>query len=95
MTVSAANFEAMRAFYADRLLGTMHRAAKEASTPAVLLERVLRDHRQVFSQATFQELQIRLWRPKFDRQVSMDNRSAFLKDLAAVADWVEPKGDFT
>jgi len=65
------------------------------STPAVLLEGVLRDHRLVFSQATFQELQTRLWRPRFDRYVSMEIRSAFLNDLAAVAEWVEPKGDLT
>jgi len=40
--VSAADFEAMRAFYADRLLGAMHRAAKKASekglSPAVLYQ---------------------------------------------------------
>lgn len=59
------------------------------SVPAVLMQHLLVRGRLVFSPATFDELQTRLWRPKFDRDVSIDDRRAWLNDLAAVADWVE------
>jgi putative PIN family toxin of toxin-antitoxin system len=35
-------------------------------------------------------LESRLWRPKFDRYVSIEDRTAFLRDLQAVAEWVAP-----
>lgn len=62
----------------------------KASVPAMLLGRLLVSHRIVFSPATFAELETRLWRPKFDPYLSMEQRALLLHDLGAVADWVEP-----
>lgn len=56
--------------------------------PARLTRAVLRTSQPVFSDATFEELRDRLWRPKFDRYVSMEARRALLADLGAVARWV-------
>lgn len=61
------------------------------SVPAHLLRQVLLQSRLVFSQATFTELETRLWKPKFDRYLSLDTRRSLLTDLSAVAEWVEPK----
>jgi putative PIN family toxin of toxin-antitoxin system len=47
----------------------------------------------VFSAATFAELQERLWRPKFDRYVSIEMRKALLTDLESVARWVDVPPD--
>ena len=60
------------------------------STPALLLNRLLAEHRIVFSPATIAELETRLWRPKFDRSLTMEQRELLLHDLSAIADWVEP-----
>ena len=59
-----------------------------AGPPALLTRAVIRNTQPVFSEATFDELKDRLWRPKFDRYVSMEQRNALLSDLAAVARWV-------
>ncbi len=60
------------------------------SLPAVLLGKALRDCRIVFSPSTFEELQTRLWRPKFDRYITPESRKLLLHDLAAAAEWVRP-----
>jgi putative PIN family toxin of toxin-antitoxin system len=59
-----------------------------SGAPARLTREVIRNAQPVFSHATFDELKDRLWRPKFDRYVSMERRNALLADLAAVARWV-------
>ena len=59
-----------------------------AGPPALLTRKVIRNGQPVFSDATFDELKDRLWRPKFDRYVSMEQRNALLSDLAAMARWV-------
>jgi len=43
----------------------------------------------VFSRGTFEELETRLWRPKFDRYLDMDRRRLLLHDFAAAAQWVD------
>ena len=43
----------------------------------------------VFSRETFQELETRLWRPKFDRYLNIDHRRLLLHDFAAAAQWVD------
>jgi uncharacterized protein len=58
------------------------------SIPARLLKHLLRQGRVLFSEATFAELEQRLWRPKFDRYVSPEIRRALLHDWAAAAEWV-------
>jgi uncharacterized protein len=60
------------------------------SPPAQVLQHVLKHARLVFSTATFSELETRLWRPKFDRYLSIEDRKWLLRDLQGVADWVEP-----
>lgn len=58
------------------------------SVPAQWLNHVLRHGRLVFSDATYAELETRLWRPKFDRYVSTEGRKSLLRDLQATAEWV-------
>ncbi len=57
--------------------------------PGQLTRQVIRDGQPVFSVATFAELKERLWRPKFDRYVSMELRKAFLADLESIAFWID------
>lgn len=65
-------------------------AALSASTPPVTAVRlVLSRGRLLFSPATFTEFETRLWRPKFDRYLSIEARKALLHDFDAVADWVD------
>lgn len=54
---------------------------------------VLVHRRPVFSEATFAELESRLWRPKFDRYLDIDQRQRLLVDLRASADWVRISRD--
>ncbi len=44
----------------------------------------------MFSQTTFDELRTRIYRPKFDRYISLDDRERLLRDFDACAVWVEP-----
>ena len=64
-------------------------ALTPAGIPAELVQRVLASIQPVFSSATFAELETRLWRPKFDRNISMEIRKRVLHDLHAAALWVE------
>lgn len=64
-------------------------ALSREGTPAQLVRYVLANGLPVFSPATFAELETRLWRPKFDRYLSMELRQRILHDLNAVAVWVE------
>ncbi len=57
--------------------------------PAIVVRRILEVGQPVFSDATFAELATRLWLPKFDRYVSLEDRKALLHDAEAVAHWVE------
>ncbi|MCU0840720.1 MAG: putative toxin-antitoxin system toxin component, PIN family [Thiobacillaceae bacterium] len=58
-------------------------------TPARLVGVVLQRHLPVFSAGTFAELETRLWKPKFDRYLSLELRHRILHDLNAVALWVD------
>lgn len=57
--------------------------------PAQVVRAVLLQEVAVFSEATFAELETRLWKPKFDRFVSLEARKAILRDARAAALWVE------
>ena len=57
--------------------------------PAKLVQSALSQHRLVFSQATFDELRTRIYRPKFDRYISLEDRERLLRDFNACAVWVE------
>ena len=64
-------------------------ALLSASVPAQLLNQVLQRGCLLFSHSTFAELESRLWRPKFDRYLSLEMRKLLLHDLSAAAQWVE------
>ncbi len=46
----------------------------------------------VFSKETFAELETRLWREKFDRYITLEQRKSILHDLDMIAHWVEITG---
>lgn len=64
-------------------------ALSRSGAPAQIVRRVLERGVPVFSAATFAELEARLWRPKFDRYLSMELRGRILHDASAAAFWVE------
>ncbi len=64
-------------------------ALSSNGAPARLVQEVLAHHRLVFSQPTFDELRTRLFRPKFDRYISLELRESLLHDLNASAHWVD------
>jgi putative PIN family toxin of toxin-antitoxin system len=55
--------------------------------PARLVALALQQHTLVFSQPTFDELRTRLYRPKFDRYISLEDRQKVLHDFNAIAHW--------
>lgn len=57
--------------------------------PAILVRRVINECQPVFTAATFAELESRLWLPKFDRYLGMDDRKELLHDAKALAQWIE------
>lgn len=61
----------------------------ETGAPAQLTRQVVRHGQPVLTIDTFEELKQRLWRPKFDRYVTMESRKQLLHDIDAVAFWVE------
>ena len=64
-------------------------ALSAQGAPARVVRHVLEFGSPVFSPSTFAELETRLWKPKFDRYLSMDLRQRILHDLNAVAHWVD------
>ena len=61
----------------------------KSGAPALLSRQVIRHGQPVLTVVTFEELKQRLWLPKFDRYVSMEDRKQLLHDLDALAFWVE------
>ena len=57
--------------------------------PAWVVRHVLAHGRLLFSKATFDELQTRLWRPKFDRYLNLEDRKQLLHDFSAAGVWVD------
>ena len=68
-------------------------AISKSGAPAQVVRRVLQTGVPVFSKATFAELEARIWKPKFDRYLSMETRRAILHDANAVAHWVDIPAD--
>jgi uncharacterized protein len=60
----------------------------KTGAPAQLTRQVVKTAWPVFSRETFAELKERLWRPKFDRYVTLEQRKSFLTDLESIAVWV-------
>lgn len=59
-----------------------------AGTPAQLIRHMVRVGQPVFTSDTFAELKQRLWLPKFDRYVAMDDRRQLLHDIDTIALWI-------
>jgi putative PIN family toxin of toxin-antitoxin system len=57
--------------------------------PAAFVDKVLAVGKLVFSNATFAELETRIWLPKFDRYLPMERRRSVLDDASAGAVWVD------
>lgn len=53
--------------------------------PAQFVRKALGHGLPVFSNDTFAELEARLWRPKFDRYLTLEHRQRLLHDMAALA----------
>lgn len=64
-------------------------ALSPRGTPAELVDRLLAEGRLIFSEATFAELESRIWRPKFDRYLPIERRKQILFELNSSALWVE------
>lgn len=64
-------------------------ALSPKGAPAQLVDQLLFTQVQiVFSEQTFAELKTRLWKPKFDRYITMQRRQSLLHDFNAIAHWV-------
>jgi putative PIN family toxin of toxin-antitoxin system len=63
-------------------------ALSPVGAPSQVVKRVLTSGVPVFSDATFAELEARIWKPKFDRYLSMPTRTGILHDARAVGHWV-------
>ena len=63
-------------------------ALSPKGAPAQLVDRLLTQAQIVFSEQTFAELKTRLWKPKFDRYITMERRQGLLHDFNAIAHWV-------
>lgn len=63
--------------------------------PAQVVHKVLGAGQVIFSDETFHELELRLWKPKFDRYISRELRRAILHDAKAAAHWVHPSVKIT
>jgi len=57
--------------------------------PAQIVDCLLQHATLAFSRETFEELETRLWRPKFDRYLDMERRRLLLHDFAAAAQWID------
>ena len=64
-------------------------AMSAQGAPAKLVRLALAQYRLVFSQATLSELRTRIYRPKFDRYISLESRESLLHDFNASALWVD------
>ena len=64
-------------------------ALSPAGAPAQVVRRVLSSGVPIFSEATFAELQTRIWKPKFDRYLSIAARQGILHDARALGHWVD------
>ena len=64
-----------------------------AGVAAELTRLVIQHGLPVFSDQTFDELKTRLWRPKFDRYLSVDRRNIMLQEVHVSGFWVDVPPD--
>lgn len=60
-----------------------------SGAPGLLVRHVIARGQPVFTEETYQELEQRLWLPKFDKYLSIEDRRNLLVDLNGLAHWVE------
>lgn len=60
-----------------------------SGAPAQLIRQVVRSGRLVLTPDTFAEFKQRLWLPKFDRFVSIEDRRRLLHEVDAAALWID------
>jgi putative PIN family toxin of toxin-antitoxin system len=70
-------------------------ALSPSGAPAKLLDQLLLLGRLVFSAQTFAELDGRIWKPEFDRYLSIEQRRRILHEMNAAAFWVEVPADIS
>lgn len=70
-------------------------ALQPQGVPGQVVRWVLAHALPVFSEATFDELRSRLWKPKFDRWLSIEQRKLLLHDADALALRVVPAAGVT
>lgn len=61
----------------------------KSGAPALVVRHVIAYGQPVFSVQTYAELEARLWLPKFDKYLGMDDRRQLLQDVNALARWTE------
>lgn len=62
---------------------------------ALLTRHVVQQDQAVFTAQTFAELKERMWRPKFDRYVTLEQRKKLLHDVKTNALWIEVPPDIS
>ena len=68
-------------------------ALRPAGQPRRVIDAVRRENGELlFSDETFDELQTRIWRPKFDSYVTQKSRAIYLAQLKTVSTWVSIAG---
>lgn len=61
----------------------------KSGAPALVVRHVIARGQPVFSAQTYAELEARLWLPKFDKYLDMEDRRQLLQDANALARWTE------
>ena len=65
------------------------------SLPSRLVQLIIQKGRLVFTDDRFQELEERIWKPKFDPYITMDLRRRLLHDVSAASQWVNLASEIT
>jgi uncharacterized protein len=68
-------------------------ALSPTGAPAAVLAWLLVHANLVLSKSTFSELEARIFKPKFDRYLSLETRKRILHDVSASALWIEVSTD--
>lgn len=80
-----------RAAYARVVVDTnvlLSAALSSKGVPSEIVDWILREGALLFSNESFAELETRIWKPKFDRYLTMECRKHLLHDFNASAIWV-------
>jgi uncharacterized protein len=64
-------------------------ALSARSLPASVVDYFFRFGQVVFSKATFDEFESRLWRPKFDKYLPIETRRGIILEARGSAQWVD------